>query len=393
MVEWLRTLWVRLRNQKHLNPFSSGAGVAPFCLVGRDEEILLIKQAAASISQRRALGSRTMVGPPMAPMKITGPSGFGKSALIVRAFQLAREKNVHAVYLNQLGNLSISYNTNMLARSIEGMKIDFQPLVPIITYEGSLSLTWSLQGDKMIRKTLKKKLDESPVIFLLDDVHDYHEASLNLLFGIVEEMMAQHYPVTMLMAGLPRMDRRLAAINIRPTSWSRSLRLKPLSKAEAEEALFKTFKSHGFRITSEALALMAEYTGNHPHFLQLVGAAVWQTSRNENRWKIDRSLVTRASAGIQEYKDAVYSTYRTEIKNKKLMPFAKEIVRTIETNGAYMTRSSLVEALTADNQDADSQEIADKLDVLQGMDFFWENAEQELEPGVPSIFDYIKRLK
>ncbi|MBF2734729.1 MAG: ATP-binding protein, partial [Betaproteobacteria bacterium AqS2] len=82
--------------RKQDNPFRPGTATRPGHLAGREKEQEMLAMALQFIKAKSS---------PMAPIRIVGPRGVGKSTLLVEAKRMAEEHQIHVVRATKLASL------------------------------------------------------------------------------------------------------------------------------------------------------------------------------------------------------------------------------------------------------------------------------------------------
>ena len=67
------------------NPFAAGPATEPAYLAGRDQELQTISRALNRITEARDEKTGILEMTPLAPIKIVGPRGVGKTTLLKEA--------------------------------------------------------------------------------------------------------------------------------------------------------------------------------------------------------------------------------------------------------------------------------------------------------------------
>ena len=280
------------------NPFSPGAGSPPPALVGRDQ---LLHEADLLLA-------RTKNGRSAKSLIINGLRGVGKTVLLNRIAQKARERDYHVISIEVDENNSFLYSlvqhlrrlllemdtsSNLKAKARKALAV-LKSFSINVKY-GDLSLGLDIDACKGIGDSGSLELDlpalftavgevcisqGSGVALIIDEVqflasHD----ELGALILTMHKMQQEQLPIVLISAGLPIMY-ELAG---KAKSYSERLfsypSLQPLAKHDAEDAIRIPIENAGEAIEDAALHVIYEKTKGYPYFLQEWGYWTWNTAQ------------------------------------------------------------------------------------------------------------------
>jgi hypothetical protein len=281
------------------SPYAPGAGTTPAILAGR----------TAELERFSVLVDRLARGRSAEAVLFAGSRGMGKTVVLRACERVAREKGWFTAFeevdrqfpLRQIMALNareVLYEMSASRRYGERIKRALGVL-KAFTSIGVLGVTLNIDAD-MIPGTadtgifkrdllaLFKELgeiaatDESGVVFFLDELHTLRDSEeMAVLDAVIHGVAQSGLPVTVVGAGV------FAGPGYRdpddpgtPSSYAgrlyRVIRLRPLSRESASEALTGPAREAGVAYDDAALDMALEFAGGSPWFLQLIGEEVWE---------------------------------------------------------------------------------------------------------------------
>ena len=126
---------------------------------------------------------------------------------------------------------------------------------------------------------------ERPVVFLMDEAQAIDAESLRAVFTALQHVdQADEHgrvpPLAVLLAGLPGTRGQFKTHKVTFGERCRDLPLGPLDPESVRDTLlrFEEFNESGVAFAPDAVELMIEACGGHPHVFQLIGEGAWDAS-------------------------------------------------------------------------------------------------------------------
>lgn len=254
------------------NPFKPTAGARPPLLVGRGEALDGFKE-----------GIEDGPGAPGLLSIFTGPRGIGKTVLMTAAEDYARRQGWVVISETATAGL-IPRLTSATIAHLEELG-DGPPGRRITGVSaGGFGLTTQLpqereRGWRDLVTELLSILDhnDTGLVISVDEIHAVDRTELTTLAAVVQHLIREELPISLLVAGIPKAVSDLLNEDV-STFLRRADRidLRDVSIDDVRTALAVTFADTGVAITDTQLARAAEATGGYPFLIQLVGYHVWR---------------------------------------------------------------------------------------------------------------------
>jgi hypothetical protein len=118
---------------------------------------------------------------------------------------------------------------------------------------------------------------ETGLLITIDEIHAVDRTDLTELAALVQHLIRENLPISLVMAGIPKAVSDLLNENV-STFLRRAdrVRLRDVPLSLVQEALAQTFNETGIVITDGQLRQAAAATGGYPFLIQLVGYHVWR---------------------------------------------------------------------------------------------------------------------
>lgn len=360
----------------------------PLHIAGREDEQGMISKALRLVTKPRKDG--ILERSPMTPIKIIGPRGAGKSALLDWTEREAEKQGIFAIRCDQLkkgeglANLIIpmidKYRTD---------KVFFKNLgIPdLVSYKDSS------QGDitRLYHLILQAVLERAPVALLLDETMYYDPDSLETVLHESQDMISRSLPFTLIFAGTPYLDACLSKLEVGFINRAKELLIKQISDEAVCEALREPFNKRGFKVADDVLELMASWTENYPHFIQFAGEAVWDALKAGDYSEVDLGLVNNAREAMLKKRNDFYGKAYNAIRRDELLSYARLVVDLVEETAEPMAPEQLVEKLEERSEHGkDKINFSEILDLLQDYGLVWITDDRRVQAAIPSFFTYLK---
>lgn len=290
------------------NPYTPNAGATPEVIVGRDDQL-----NAFGLLLRRLSRGRTEQS-----MIATGLRGVGKTVLLVRFADIAREQGWHVADLeaskydedqfraalfsklrSALLTISPSARWSDRARRAASVLASFtlaaQP-------DGSLSASLQVEpaegaadhGDLGLDLTdvlveLGRMAAEKTtgIVIVIDEVQFLQREQLEALIQAIHKTVQLKLPITFVGAGLPQ----IAELAGDARSYAERLFKFPVigsfSTEDAKRALADPAATEGVVFDDDALDYAVTLTEGYPYFIQELGYAVWTVATDNRVMKQD----------------------------------------------------------------------------------------------------------
>ena len=288
------------------NPFTPKFGLPPFRLFGREKEIHEIS----------LLIIRTAIGSFSNPIILVGFKGMGKTAILNKSEQIAKENNAITLLTQvfETGNFrKIIFDALKVALfqidSFENLKNNFNRVLKIfkglsISYEG-LEFNYDIEKldgecdsgtfqydlvSAMVALGETAKANKRCICFILDELQYTTEKDKAALFASVHRITQLSLPISFICAGLPQL--LLDSTQSKSyTERSKFIKLTTLSKENTIEAVTKTIlaKQPDFKFDDSALNAIFDFTKGYPYYIQQIGYDLWNVAEqniiNENTFR------------------------------------------------------------------------------------------------------------
>lgn len=276
------------------NPYSPGAGRPPAALVGRDSQLEQWVIALDRIESGRSAQ----------PLVLYGLRGVGKTVLLTRFFNLARDRNWIAAQVEAGTGKSLREALGEalhapladLARPSAGKRL-LKGLKTALSFKASYdtSGTWNFGLDltetagggadtgkletdlNKLARDLSEAAEEEEVglAILIDEAQDLTPAELTAVCSAAHVAGQHEWSCLFALAGLPSLPRVLAEAK----SYSERLfafqRIEHLPESLARKALIEPAAIEDIGWEQDAIALIVKETSGYPYFLQQFGQETW----------------------------------------------------------------------------------------------------------------------
>ena len=318
------------------NPFAPGAGCLPPALAGRDK----------MLEEADVLLSRAVQGLPAKSMLMHGLRGVGKTVLLLRMGQMARERGYFVISYEATEDDSILPSlVHALKRVLYDMKQGEKvkhALMVLCSFVRSVRLGSVELGvdvapgyadsgnpekdlvDVFVAVGEAAQERKMGVALLIDEVHILGKKDFGMLIMAMHKMQQLRLPIIMIAAGLPVLMRLAGeAKTYAERLFSMSL-IGHLDEAQSTEALGKPIREQGVRVGDDVLHHIYTHTQGYPYFLQEWGSHLWNVSPGPH---IELEDALAASAKVQECLDNAFYRVRYERLTPKERIFMRAMAR------------------------------------------------------------------
>ena len=280
--------------QTHINPFRPTPGAEPPQLIGRENVI--------ADFQNGLIGG---VGAQGRLMRITGPRGSGKTALLSELSQIARDMGWEAVSVSAGKTLvndvvhELSPQFHMEETHVSGKALVASGEVDIRTKTPNLR--------DLLRDAAK---ETQGVLVTVDEIQDAQEEDVRVIASTVQLLTGERVDIAFVFAGLTTgvMD----LINGKAMSFLQRAQpedLSTISNLEVKLSLKDSFNESGLSLEGNELDRVAEATHGYAYLIQLVGFYVWDraTKHRSNSTAVSKEDVDNGIAlAISRFHETVH---------------------------------------------------------------------------------------
>jgi len=280
------------------NPFAPGAGTRPPELAGRDE---LLKSVRIAIDRIR-------LGRPAKSILMVGLRGVGKTVLLDRMCENAREGGIQVVRLEApegrslpallapqlrlaLLELSRTHKAKALAqrglRALAGfakaLKVKFGDIEVGIDLEPEAGLADNGDLEQDLPALFEAvgaaaRAAGTVVVLFVDELQYVPEAQLAVLIAALHRCAQRQVRITMVGAGLPQLRGQTGAAKSYAERLFDFPEVGPLEQAAARRAIEKPIRDEKAAIEGAAVARIIADTHCYPYFLQEWGKHAWDAA-------------------------------------------------------------------------------------------------------------------
>ena len=254
------------------NPFKPTAGARPPLLVGRTDALDGFREGLEDGS-----------GSPGLLTIFTGPRGIGKTVMLSAAEDVAREHGWIVISETATRGLMVRLAEAMIAHRDE--LGDGPPTRRITAFiAAGFGLTTELPPEHQVAwrelaTDLLRVLDghATGLLITIDEIHAVDRGDLLELAAVIQHLIREDLPISLLMAGIPKAVSDLLNEDV-STFLRRADRidLGDVLLSDVRAALARTFIDTGISLTDTQLTRAAAATEGYPFLIQLVGHQVWR---------------------------------------------------------------------------------------------------------------------
>ena len=380
--------------KKALNPFTPGGGHLPLKFAGRDRETRLLDRMLERLRGPRAKSGRFLQSPPSDPVKIVGPRGVGKTALLTwagrRAAKNGRILVIRCAYLDDDGRGGDPMQSMVNAMKKWPAKV-FETLKEAgVSLPGGFGVNFKTDRpadayEQLIASVVQAK----PLLLLLDEVHHFDLRPLGRLLQVNQQLISQGMPLGMVLAGTPGLDSHLAKARSTFIARCDKIYINTLSDEATREALADPFRQLGAAVAPDALEAMAAQTDNYPYFIQFLGREVWEAMEEAGRKDVDAALVGQAEEEARKGRLSIHTQAYDRLESSSLLPYACQVMELLDGNGGKVPADAITNLLMKAKPKVDRDRARAIRDGLREDGFIW-TVDGETAPGIPSFFNYFK---
>ncbi len=374
------------------NPFHPGTGTAPDHLAGREPEQALLRQALKDITGPRESDYGPLRGEAPRPLKIVGPRGAGKTALLTWVKREANPKEVDVVRLNFVPARKSKDVISGLLKKVANIPGLSRQKAEAGAYDLlQRAMKWKsgqppLQDFEEIMET---RLMFRPLLLLLDEVMHYDPEMMSQILQQSQGLANDGWPLAVVLAGTPALEAHLDHVGATFIHRAKDVYINHLKPAATREALSKPFADRGVKVSDEALDLMASWTDDYPFFIQAVGSEVWKAKEDQGRTEVDVALVQSVEQAVQNERNPLYNKIFRLIDNADLLEHAMKAVAAIEAETQPLEPRQVRNCM-AEGTGLKHKGALEIYNQLLDAGLFWEREDGGVRAAIPSFFTYFK---
>ena len=382
-----------IEEQSSGNPFHPGTGTAPDHLAGREPEQALLRESLRAITGPRREDYGPLRGEVTRPLKIVGPRGAGKTALLTWVKRMADPKVVDVVRLNYVPKRSTQDVLSGLLNEVAEIPDFGKHKAQAQAYKLlQAAMRWKTGEPplKDFKRIMAARLKFRPLLLLLDEVMHYDPEMMSQILQQSQGLANDGWPLAVVLAGTPALEGHLDAVDATFIHRAKDVYINRLKPAATREALGKPFADRGVKVSDEALDLMASWTDDYPFFIQAVGSEVWSAKEDQGRTEVDLALVQSVEQAVQDERNPLYNKIFRLIDNADLLEHAMKAVAVIEAESQFLEPRQ-VRTCMAEGTNLKHEGALEIYNQLLDAGLFWERKDGGVCAAIPSFFTYFKK--
>lgn len=284
------------RMSNHPNPFRPGSGTMPPFLAGRDYHFDVFKRMLEDASSGYSSN-----------MLLVGLRGVGKSTLVERFSEIAKEKGFAVVIKSQFnkkhsipelfikalrydvdGVISDLSKTKRIAKRVrkaanlaKPKKMEFMGVTMEPSYD-----TDSMLVENEMKEYLSacwpvfEKAGLKGVIFLFDEFHEVSNLDIKTgtilsdFIGVLNDLQKDGIGYYAVLAGLPNLEMKIKKAKTYTERMFFTTKVENLSEADARNAIIEPLKETSVSFSNSLINSIIEETGRYPYFIQFYGREI-----------------------------------------------------------------------------------------------------------------------
>ena len=356
------------------NPFQpESAGFPPY-FAGRELEQALFLRFFRTLRCGVPVPSEILV---------YGPSGNGKTTLLVWAEEEAREEGLDFC---RVESDEIRTPKELVSR------FDLDTWLPEFTPEGVSpdEAGGRRPGLPRLAEALEARAKDTPLVVLVDEAHALCPKIGQWLLNAAQ-VAGSRAPFLLILAGPPDLRTRLSGMGASFWHRAKKLAVGRLPDAAVAEAVRRPLATDGIEIEEDALARIVRESHGYPYFVQLWGKAVWDTVQKSpgGERRVTASVVESAAADFEAEKCCHLADTVETLETAGVLPVAREVAAAFRGR-TRLGNEDFREAVSRAGGDDAAPSPGDSADALEHLGFVWgTKGVPAWEPGIPSLMDYI----
>ncbi len=325
------------------------------------------------------------------PLKIVGPRGAGKTALLTWAEREIEPTKADVVRLADPPDGDSEKGLSIFLRKLADIPgFDWKQAEAQVSKYFHLARNWQPGQPPLedFERVLQERLRLRPLMLLMDEAMHYDPKILKTILQQSQVLMDREWPLALVLAGTPALNVHLQGVDATFINRAKSIRINGLDPDATREALSKPFAARGVAVSDEALELMVSWTDDYPYFTQIVGSTVWEAQKKAGCAEVDVALVRSVEQAVHEERNDFYESIYSMIDKAKLLEHAMKAVAAIEAAPKAL-KPEQVRACMAEGTDLSTEGAHDVFDQLLDIGLFW-IVDRRVSAAIPSFFSYFK---
>lgn len=225
--------------------------------------------------------------------------------------------------------------------------------------------------------------DSHPVLFAVDEAHEADPGTIGRFLNAVQ-LAGEHRPVAAVLAGTPGIQDTLRSSRASFWDRGRSLAVGLLPKPEAEAALRQPFVVNDVSVNDSAIAHLAREADDYPYFLQLYGAAAWETMKGFGSRSFESKYLPQVIRATNTTRRRYYGNRYDEFMKAGALALARDVALAFRDVDTPMSNEGLNRLLARHAGDPVEMRA-----LLNAKGYIWRNDDDHWTPGIPSLMDYM----
>lgn len=360
------------------NPFRPGRGVAPPVLAGRDGELALAEHRLGELADGMS---------PAQDLLLYGPRGNGKTSLLARIADRARELGMRAERLpvTELDSKA-SLVRALQERTAPPVRVTG---VSVATVGVSTELpTLPVAVDSLLPSWIQR--DSAPLVVLLDEAHAIAPEPGRAFFDAVQTAKTDRLRFLLVAAGTPDTPRRIRETGTHNERAFEQVRIGRLARRATLVALTKPASGLGVSMTAGAAEVLAEASQDYPYFIQLLGSAAWDAAQRAGAGRITEETARDGMAGASHRIESFYGERYREAQRRGVEGALKSLAARFVESGGILGDPELEPTLRRMAERGDFPEHWTRLrEELEDLGVIWEISPGQWELGIPSFARHV----
>ena len=375
------------------NPFRLGTDFLPECLAGRQQEQDLLREALQDITGPRKGHYGPLRGWAPQPLKIVGPRGAGKMALLDWVRSEAKPLKVDVVRLAFPPGVDPQDALAGFMRELAAIPgFNFKRVEAQAYKYFQMVMNWKFHQPSIggFGQVLAARLRFRPLLLLLDDIMYHDPKMLSQILHQSQHLVSDGWPLALVLVGTPALEVHLDDVDANFMHRAKDVYINRLKPDATRDALSKPFAACGVKVSEEALDLMVSWTDDYPYFIQTVGSTVWEAMEDAERTEVDVALVQSVAQIVQDKRNAFYNEIYSLIDNADLLEHAMKAVPVIEAATQFLEPRQVRNCM-AEGTDLKHEGALKIYNQLLDTSLFWEHEDGGVHVAIPSFFTYFKK--
>ncbi len=336
------------------NPFRPGLGKCPPLRVGYKEASRDLERMVDDILDGESGGFAQLPGPP----------GIGKTSLLAEHARVALDKGAVVRVVSGKG---VEDSLGLARRIVKGDATvggEIPRGGPWVWLLGLIRCLGSLV-EPLVQDVLTVMADKAPTLLVVVDSQLIGPRALASLMSH-SQMLFRDKPLALVISGSAGIGAVLRDTNLSYADRTRKIYLSGLEDGEVAEALSAPAANSGRPFDEDALALAVRESQGYPLFVQMLGAAAWQSAAESGEDRISLAAAQKGAAKARADKEAFLEERRAAFVEAGVLREAEVVSRALADAGeaGQVTERELDGLLKAEGVSDDRS----RLEVLERME-------------------------